>query len=232
MSYNSGGRIVSDGLVLYLDAANRKSFVSGSSTWFDLSRNNNSGSLNNTPTFSTDAKGSILFDGTNESVSRASVNVSYLTVDVWAKWTQFFSDPNGHALVSNSDTDTGDPINGYLLYQATGAPYNRVQAFVYGTSLTGLTSVSTLSTGVWYNITFTYDGSATRLYLNGRLDTGSNVAVGTIAASSANFLIGSTYTAGNSAFSGNVSNIKLYNRALSATEILNNYNVTKKRFGL
>ena len=232
MSTNYSPKIVTSGLILCLDAGNNKSFVSGSSTWFDLSRNNNSGSLNNTPTFSTDAKGSILFDGTNESVSRASVNVSYLTVDVWAKWTQFFSDPNGHALVSNSDTDSGDPINGYLLYQATGAPYNRVQAFVYGSSLTVLTSVSTLSTGVWYNITFTYDGSATRLYLNGRLDTGSNVAVGTIAASSANFLIGSTYTAGNSAFSGNVSNIKLYNRALSATEILNNYNATKRRFGL
>jgi hypothetical protein len=155
MSYNTGAKIVTSGLVLCLDAGNSKSFVSGSSTWFDLSRNNNSGSLNNTPTFSTDAKGSILFDGTNESVSRASVNVSYLTVDVWAKWTQFFSDPNGHALVSNSDTDSGDPINGYLLYQATGAPYNRVQAFVYGTSLTGLTI------GSRYFLSATVPGGAT-----------------------------------------------------------------------
>ena len=232
MSYNSGGRIVSDGLVLYLDAANSKSYVSGSSTWFDLSGNNNSGSLNNTPTFSTDAKGSILFDGTNESVSRASINVSYLTIDVWAKWTQFFSDPFEHALVSNSESDTGLPISGYMLYQATGAPYNRVKAFVHGTSLTDLTSVSTLSTGVWYNVTFTYDGSATRLYLNGSIDTGSNAAVGTIAASPANFIIGRAYNIYSSLFNGNIASVKLYNRVLSATEILNNYNVTKKRFGL
>jgi hypothetical protein len=67
MSVEGGPDIVTDGLVLCLDAANRKSFVSGSSTWFDLSiGGNNSASLFNTPTFSSESFGTLIFDGTNE----------------------------------------------------------------------------------------------------------------------------------------------------------------------
>jgi hypothetical protein len=232
MAYQNGPKIITDGLVLCLDAGNPKSYPGSGTSWVDLSRNGNDLTLQNGPTFSSGNGGAIFFDGTNDCASKTSINVSYLTIDVWARWTQFFSDFDGHALISNSDTDSGDPINGYLLYQATDAPYNKVKAFVYGSSLAVLTSVSTLSTGVWYNITFTYNGSATRLYLNGVLNNSVAATVGAIAASSANFIVGATYTVGSDPFNGNLANVKLYNRALSASEILQNYNATKGRFKL
>jgi hypothetical protein len=70
------------------------------------------------------------------------------------------------------------------------------------------------------------------LYLNGVLDISAAAAKGTIAASSADFIIGSTYNVGFSVFNGNIASVNLYNKALAATEVLQNYNATKSRFGL
>jgi hypothetical protein len=70
------GDVVKNGLVLYLDAANSKSYVSGSGVWRDLSGNNNSGSLTNGPTFSSANGGSILFDGNNDYVFSNTPNLT------------------------------------------------------------------------------------------------------------------------------------------------------------
>jgi hypothetical protein len=228
MSVAGGPDLIQDGLVLCLDAANSKSYPGSGTSWIDLSRNENNVTLQNGPTFSSGNGGTIFFDGTNDCASKTSINVSYLTIDVWAKWTQFFSDSNGHALVSNSNSAT----NGYLLYQSTASPYNKIQAFVRGSSINAFQSNSALSTGVWYNIGFTYNGSTNNIYLNGILDNSVTATVGAITASSANFIIGATYTVGSNPFNGNIANVKLYNRALSASEILQNYNATKGRFRL
>jgi hypothetical protein len=228
MSVAGGPDLIQDGLVLCLDAANTKSYPGSGTSWVDLSGNRNNVTTSGGPTFNSANGGSIVFDGTDDYASKTSINVSYLTIDIWARWTQFFSDSNGHALVSNSNSAT----NGYLLYQSTTSPYNKIQAFVYGSSINAFKSNSTLSTGVWYNIGFTYNGSTNNIYLNGVLDNSVAATVGTIAASSANFIIGATYTIGSNPFNGNVANVKLYNRALSASEILQNYNATKGRFRL
>ena len=65
MSFNNGPTIVTNGLVLALDAGDRNSYVSGSTTWFDLTGVNN-GTLVNGPTFNTGSGGSIVFDGSND----------------------------------------------------------------------------------------------------------------------------------------------------------------------
>ena len=77
------GNIVTNGLVLYLDAANYQSYISGSTTWYDLSGNNNSGSLVNGPTYSSTNAGSIVFDGTNDYVGLPNGLLSG-TGDFWA----------------------------------------------------------------------------------------------------------------------------------------------------
>ncbi len=70
MSTLSGGpSIVTNGLILNLDAANPKSYVSGSTTWNDVSRSGLSGTLVNGPTFNTGSGGSIVFDGTDDYVN-------------------------------------------------------------------------------------------------------------------------------------------------------------------
>ena len=69
MSVSGPGRVIDNGLVLYLDASNNKSIVSGSNTWFDVSRNGNNGTLTNGPAYSSANGGSIVFDGTNDFVT-------------------------------------------------------------------------------------------------------------------------------------------------------------------
>jgi len=66
MAFNYSPKVATDGLVLYLDAANPKSYVSGSTTWGDLSRGGNNGTLVNGPTFDGGNGGSIVFDGVND----------------------------------------------------------------------------------------------------------------------------------------------------------------------
>ena len=87
MSYNTGAKVVTSGLVLCLDAGNGKSFVSGSSTWFDLSRNGNNGTLTNGPTYNTASGGSIVFDGIDDHIYLGDVldlGTSDLTINVWS----------------------------------------------------------------------------------------------------------------------------------------------------
>jgi hypothetical protein len=220
------GNIVTNGLVLYLDAANYLSYTSGSTTWNDLSGNNNSGSLVNGPTFSSTNAGSIVFDGTNDTVQANAVNSSYFTLSVWVKWTQFVSSDQGYAILSNN-TSTN---NGYMLYQGTSAPYNTVKIFVCTPTLAVVTSNTLLSTNVWYNLTVTYNGNLILLYINSIVDN-SAPQTGTVTSNPGSLILGKTGYL-NAYFNGNLANVQIYNRALSASEVLQNYNATKARFGL
>jgi hypothetical protein len=220
------GQIVTDGLVLCLNASDRNSYISGSTTWNDVSGLGNNGTLINGPTFNSLNGGSIVFDGVNDLLQANAVNSSYFTLSVWAKWTQFFSSNQGHSLVSNNTSTS----NGYMLYQGTSDPYNRVTLFVCTPSLVSFTSNTSLSTNVWYNIVGTYDGNLISLYINGDLDK-NTTQTGTVTSNPGSLLVGKTsYT--NAYFNGNISNIQIYNRALSAQEVLQNYNATKSRFGI
>jgi hypothetical protein len=93
MAFNYSPKIITDGLVLYLDAANPKSYVSGSTTWGDLSRGGNNGTLVNGPTFSSANGGSIVFDGVNDYINcgtNSSLRPSQqITINSWIKLNGF-----------------------------------------------------------------------------------------------------------------------------------------------
>ena len=72
MAIKHSPRIVTDGLVLYLDAANTKSYPGSGTTWTDISGKSNNGTLTNGPTFDSGNKGTIVFDGSNDYVSETS----------------------------------------------------------------------------------------------------------------------------------------------------------------
>ncbi len=226
MGISAGPDMVQDGLVLSLNANDRLSYISGSTTWNDVSGQGNNGTLTNGPTFNSANGGSIVFDGVNDLVQANAVNSSYFTLSVWAKWAQFFPSNQGHSLVSNNTSTS----NGYMLYQGTSDPYNRVVLFVCTPSLAGLTSNTLLSTNVWYNIVGTYDGNLISIYINGALDK-NTPQTGTVTPNPSSLLLGKT-SYNSTYFNGNISNTQIYNRALSAQEVLQNYNATKSRFNL
>ena len=86
MAFNYSPKVVTDGLVLYLDAANPNSYASGSTSWNDISRGGNNGTLFNGPTFNAGNGGSILFDGIDDFIQcTGSLTVTSATFVSWIK---------------------------------------------------------------------------------------------------------------------------------------------------
>ena len=220
-----GGNIVTDGLVLCLDAANSKSIVSGSTTWTDLSRSNNNGTLRNGPTFDSGSGGSIVFNGSTDYVSVSNnINPTNITLDFFYKTSvnSFYE-----YLVSNS-RDCCGTYNGYGLVIFDGTPrfliWNSTASTVLGNPVT-LNQI--------HHISATYDGIQQKLYQNGVLVNTLNTTLGIGNPPSYNLVIGALgYIPGTYNITGNIYTSKIYNRALSSQEVLQNYNATKGRFGL
>jgi hypothetical protein len=213
------GNIVTNGLVLYLDAANTLSYTSGSTVWNDLSGNNNSGSLVNGPGFSNDNAGSIVFDGVNDYVIHPSLDLG--TTCSWGVWINYVRANNSNEFVVLG----ANQANRYNLFY-----YFQDKTFYinYGGTFGSFTYNPGLNANTWYNITHVRNNNITTVYLNG-------VSIGTITINSAITsifaLVGSERT--NRYFSNiRLSTVSYYNRALTPTEILQNYNSTKGRFGL
>jgi hypothetical protein len=239
MAFIHSPKIVTSGLVLYLDAANRNSYPSTGTTWSDLSGNSNDGTLTNGPTFSTTAVGSISFNGLNNYIGIASPSSRFnwtpsstgfnnMTLDLWIKT----SDTAGY-VISKPWNGSGE-YNYYLYYNGfyinTG---NQANAFNF----------SSISTGNWINITILVSTTQWGAYINGSQNValtnhGITNNVPTYGNGGENLALMTLYPygtwAGNTSFSisGNVGSYKMYNRVLTATEVLQNYNATKTRFGL
>jgi hypothetical protein len=240
MAFANGGSIVTNGLVLALDAADRNSYVSGSTTWFDLSGNGNTGTLTNGPTFNSANGGSIVFDGTNQyiEVTPPISSLSNVSQFSYSAFVNFNTKSTGNAFFSYgaSGVFTTDILfawetaSNVLFFQinngADGSAY-----FTY----------NTLNT--WINISVVYNGSLSgndnrlKVYNNGNevtLTFGYTIPATTASPSSPLCRLG-TYASDASnawALNGRISNTLLYNRALSTTEITQNYNNQKSRFGL
>ena len=229
---------VTDGLVLCLDASNQKSYVSGSTLWNDLTGNFNNGTLINGPTFDSNNGGSIVFDGTDDyvnipnasSLSMASTN--QVTVDIWVY-------PIGNGISStreflnkrNNDATTYVSY-GVSWYSGDSGVTNSVFSRIGFTdnTVSDLFS-SNQSKNVWFNITETFNGTLHSLYINGNINVSASVSGKTIKDTGQPVTLAS-YNGSTELVNARISNAKIYNRALSASEILQNYNATKTRFGL
>ena len=217
MSTVGGGvNIVSNGLVLYLDASNIISYVSGSTTWNDVSRSGNNGTLINGPTFNSANRGSIVFDGSDDFVSGSCTTVNAnvgMTTFIWVRTTitspqVFFSHTSGVNDGFRLEIDGGQ----FLLTFGGVANYS---------------SGNSVSDGNWKQLVVTTVGTTGRIYINGNLV--ASPTVGTMQGTPNQFVIsGSTIRFLN----GNVASVILYNRALTAAEVLQNFNATRTRFGL
>jgi hypothetical protein len=214
--------IVTSGLVLCLDAANRKSYPTTGTTWTDLSGNGNTGTLNGTINggvgYSGLNGGSLTFDGTDDYVQKTSATANLsagVTMEVIFKSTDMTSRAQG--LMS---WNSAPP---YINLWCQGDGKLRFECFgAYSTA-------ATFSNNTWYHLVGTYKNGDLNLYVNG-----SNVIFnipqgGTLSSSyTGNIIIGEF--AGY--LSGNIAKASIYNRALTATEIAQNYNALKGRYGL
>lgn len=224
----TGPNTVTNGLVLNLDAANIKSYPGSGTTWSDLSGNNNSGTLINGPTFGLNGGGSIVFDGLDDYIN-TGLNVAYTegTVSIWV-----YPRSNG---ASNFFVYTADAGTGTWTHQITLMSDNKLRTYFFDSGQKYFDSVSTVSLYSWYNVVLWWRNSnQCRCYLNGNLE--GSVGIGTAWTSGNKFLFGKNTggnpTASTNYLAGSISIAQIYNRALSVSEIQQNYNAQKSRFGL
>ena len=228
--------IITEGLVLYLDAANLKSYPGSGTTWNDLSGNNNNAPMVNTPTYSNLKNGAFTFDGVGTNYfdldSKASlVNVNAGTVGGWVRFNDLNSDSTNYVFVSYGGNAYG---GGFILEHAgLGGASLRLELVTFGGSISGAPRANIdKSTALPYQgqdiyMIGTWTTSEVKLYINGVLLS----TVSTNAALPSRSTLRISSEAGRSrGVNGNVYNCSIYNRALSAQEILQNYNATKGRY--
>ena len=222
--------LIADGLVFYLDAANSTSYPGSGNTWNDLSGSNNmkfyssSGySTNANPTYDIDGGGSLVTTGIfGRSINNSSI--SGATARTFEGWVKF------NAVASNAVLSIGGMVS-YTLFELMAYQTNLINHF-WG----GFTKSSTvLTTNTWYHVVITYDGTTNHnVYVNGVLVGTSNAIDGnnkTLNTTISPIYIGPAVTTTWGAFDGKIGALRIYNKALSASEILNNFNVNKTRFG-
>jgi len=240
--------VYNNGLVLNLDAGNANSYPVSGTTWFDLAAGNN-GTLTNGPTYDTTNGGSILFDGVNDYVITNDTSFRFgnkFTISLWFYFdglnktnNSLFSKRMGSAGnynqygmgISNGDTQYGG--TGKVLFF-----YARVDGSTGGNDPFDVSITYTLPTAGVYNATIVMDTNIQKLYVNGILvgSTSKNLSGKTYNITGRELLLGAAR--GENATdvmaysSTKIHKISAYSYSLSETEVLNNYNSTRGRFGL
>lgn len=223
-------RIVTDGLVLCLDAGNTKSYPGSGTTWIDLSGNGNNGTLTNGPTFDSGNGGSIVFDGINDFVN-CGTGIALGSSWSIAAFANYTVSAGSDILIGR----TGDGYTGftqnYLLYS------NSSGKFVCQTSVDsykGAVGTTTLQSNNWYYVVGTYN-SVTKIisvYVNAQLEGSSTaLSVNPTTTGTQYVALGADdgLAAGNP-FQGKIAVGQIYNRELSAAEIQQNFNALRGRF--
>jgi hypothetical protein len=228
MSSLGGPNIVTNGLVLALDAGNVKSYPGSGTTWLDKSGNGNNGTLTNGPTFSSANGGSIVFDQVDDFVTapnNSSINLTEAggAVSVWVKTGVNATGSLNGNLVGKTNTYS----NGYWLVKYN----NKVRMSLYGTSNLEMIGEKPITDDIWHHVVATWTSSQLTIYIDGALDKTQSYNF-TFTTATNPLYIGRQNNTGEGYFKGNISQVQIYNRALSAQEVLQNYNATKSRFNL
>ena len=230
MATNAGPKIIEDGVVFWVDAANRKSYPRTGTVWTDLTANKKTGTFSNmnTANFSNDGVGSLTFDGSNEQVNFGDIIdiSSNYTLECWFKGSATQSTDYVGIFTKDSPSNFGN----YGFFGNSSSSYVRfgfrdtsgVQREISNSNYNDIKST------LWVHYIGTYDFSSLILYRNG-INIASSSFNTTPETNSDPLSIGNRYS-NNRWFTGHIAMCRIYNRALSASEVLQNYNATKWRF--
>jgi len=226
MSYFNGPKIVNDGLVVCLDAANSKSYIGSGTTWNDLSGNNNTGTLNNGPTYTSSFGGSIVFDGTNDyipiSVQSNIIRLYDCTIFFVVKLPLYsggqrciFSYRGG----SGGNLYVGKSSGGiFCFYDELNSPNYTVGSITDNTIAIIAVKLDYSSNTITTIINGSKQTSATRTGWVSAYNTFLNL--GYDAGGTGEYMLGNFYYFAH------------YNKVLSDVELLQNYNALRGRFAL
>jgi hypothetical protein len=222
--------IITDGLILNLDAGSLLSYAGSGNSWVDVSKNNNIGLLVNGPTYTgSGSTAALVFDGTNDYAiiqdNSGLALTSQGSLNVWFK----LNSSSNQVIVSKGNVYADRNAYGIYIYNTQGiigeiagsATFNQVP-----------TNSSFASTNVWRMATISWDSSLLSFYVNGSL-IGKVSQTITPNTSGFPFVVGGNGNTTPSTFSASsISSVLVYNRALRSSEIYQNYDAMRSRYGL
>ena len=217
----TGILIPTNGLTLYVDAGLNLSYSGSGTQWYDLSGNNNTGTLQNSPTYSSSDGGVLTFNGSQyisfSSPTNIPIGNSNYTISVWFNPNSLGS--NG--LVGWGNWGGGNQVNAFRLSSSNLLNY------WWGNDLAAAASIST---DTWYNAIARFDGTSRQIWVNNVMINQDNPGSSHNVPNADNMKIGVTNN--GEYFNGKISNVEIYNRALSDSEIGIIFDNLKSRFGL
>jgi len=227
MALSHSPQIVRDGLVLYLDAANIKSYPGSGNTWFDLTSNGNNLTRINSPTwnsnyFSTGATGYFSGAGT----ASIPIGNSQYTMIVWARQNNSWGSARG--IISIGGFDTQHQSNALRTQSNTNV--GNFHHYWWNNDLAANNNNASLAINTWFMVTAQFDGTNRRIWANTTnvsSDTPLNHNV-----TSTTIQVGVTYIPSSEYFQGDIAVAYIYNRAITFSEIVKNFDALKRRFGL
>ena len=248
MSYSYGKSIVTDGLVFYVDAGNDNSYPGTGGTWSDLVGGND-GSFNNmddvnNPSNNYDSAtgGSLVFDNTDDIVVHGSSNnltgdnLQTCTLSAWFKTTTtglaYIASIKRASTDSSLITLTVNAISNGQISDGHAGFLTRNFANTLHTSITDNNSGNGYNDNNWHYVAAVVNGATRTLYIDGSQKATDTDGMQSVTGNTAPLTIGGFATSGfpSQLYGGNIANVSFYNRALSASEITQNYNALKNRF--
>lgn len=221
MAVSYSPRVITESLILCLDAGNKYSYPGSGTIWTDLAGSND-GTLINGPSFSNANGGSIVFDGSNDHILGTLPLIP------------FNSSVTIEAVIRLNNTSSTKNI----ISQGQSAVSFSCGMVIVGTELRfrnssndhSLSSPQVLLANQWYHLVLSTTASGTTGYINA-VSSGTTVQKVT-SNSVADYAIGKRPGATSEFMNGNIAKISIYSKALSQDEIIQNYNALKGRFGL
>lgn len=244
MAVNAGPDIIEDGLVLCLDAGNRRSYPGSGTSWTDLSGNGNNGTLSNGASFETSNSGGVVCDGVDDYITvaeTANLTPQVLTAEVVVKINSHTNTVSGGASSSDQyllfrQNTRVEQFEGYSIgYEETNQRIWTYVATSAGTYYGLYSPNNSTPLGNTHVITSVFDATTISLYINGAFISSAAKVSGIDYNATHTLKIGRSVPEGatwdraaNATFYG----VKIYNRALAGIEVAQNFNALRGRFGL
>ena len=219
-------RIVTDGLVFYFDARNLKSYPGSGTACYDLMRNSTTGEAVNSPTYNSDGYFSFVTDDYLRFTNSTALDNQTFSVEVWVKTNNL--NQNGFWF------EKGTVNANYSLFQEGTAIRCRINNGSGFVNTISVTTANFMTTSSWYQVVFTFTSGSQVCYINAAV-AGTGTTSGTLATSTGGMSIGAYggYSGGRGYYyNGDQAIASVYNRVLSASEVQQNFNALRGRFGI
>ena len=221
--FTGASPIVTDGLVFAVDAANYESYSGSGTTWTDLAGSNN-GTLSGT-THGPANGGVFVFDGTDDIIQFSNEIINPNSDFTFESWIR----PSDVTLTGTIVSDKDNIGSLQIRFWSSGATIQIVDS--YQANVGAFTNFTAIN-NTWYNVTIVFTNSQFKVYVNGGSATITNHTKSLSDITTSNGFVIANISDSNRPFEGNIALTQIYNKALSAAEVLQNYNSLKSRFNL